>query len=112
MYISELLKKNWLRRLPEKYAACDEWFLQIPGGARACTLLYSTSVVELLLLAADRDRAAFAALSAFASLLAELRLEDPLRCEGGGSGCRRPPAPPLFRRFSDLVAAGGSSISG
>ena len=41
-------------------------------------LLYSTSVVELLLLAADRDRA-FAELSAFASLLAELRLEDPLR---------------------------------
>ena len=66
------------------------------------------------MLAADRDRAAFAALSAaFASLLAELRLEDPLRCEGGGGGCRRqPPAPPLFRRFSDLVAAGGSSISG
>ena len=67
------------------------------------------------MLAADRDRAAFAAPSAddFASLLAELRLEDPLRCEGGGGGCRRqPPAPPLFRRFSDLVAAGGSSISG
>ena len=76
------------------------------------TVLYSTSVVELLLLAADLDRAAFAALSAFASLLAELRLEDPLRCEGGG-GCRRlPAAPPLFRRFSDLVAAGGSSMSG
>ena len=75
------------------------------------TVLYSTSVVELLLLAADLDRVAFAALSAFASLLAELRLEDPLRCEGGG-GCRRLPAPPpLFRRLSDLVA-GGSSISG